>query len=451
MGTPRTPVLPLTLNPDKVILLAASAVLICRLGLSLALIPPWQQPDEPAHVAFMEVAHDRLLLSSSPDPGREAEILRSMAEYDWWRYYARGTPATPLPTKFERAGGAIVGSIGVNPSTNVWGAYYTMIAAGLHAGPQRSVVEALYLMRTVSAMLGLLTLWVAWRGARECLGEVGGATVTLLLALHPQFAVVSTTASPDALVNLLGACIWLQAMLAVRRANVLRPIGVMWLAAICGAVVDRMGIPLVAGAFVASVVALTRHRRPRRFTVALIAIAAAMFGASLLLVEGLSHPFSSAGWALVTPAPEARTWDFFSTFTSILFESWWASLGWVRYSPPSWWVAIACVLSATAAAGVLRRILRNDDQHTGTVLGLAITMMTVQVVAVYWSYFQIAHGAQGRHLFPVLVPALVIIWLGIEAFVPIHHRRYAAIVLVVTFALLDATAWVLVAVPAYAS
>ena len=46
------------------------------------------------------------------------------------------------------------------------------------------------ILRAISAVFGMLTLWIAWLGARECLGTLGGATVALLLALHPQFAIV---------------------------------------------------------------------------------------------------------------------------------------------------------------------------------------------------------------------------------------------------------------------
>ena len=48
---------------------------------------------------------------------------------------------------------------------------------------------------------------VAWRGARAAVGEPGGLIVAFLLAVHPQFAVVATAASPDTLVILAGACV----------------------------------------------------------------------------------------------------------------------------------------------------------------------------------------------------------------------------------------------------
>ena len=85
-----------------VVLLAALALLACRIFLALALIPPWQQPDEPTHVARVEQQRNRIaLLDGSPDPAREGEILQSMASYDWWEHRGRGweTP-TIIPKDF---------------------------------------------------------------------------------------------------------------------------------------------------------------------------------------------------------------------------------------------------------------------------------------------------------------------------------------------------------------
>ena len=65
----------------------ACALLACQLLIALALIPPWQQPDESTHVARVELQRSRITgLDGSPDPARESEILQSMAYYDWWEH-----------------------------------------------------------------------------------------------------------------------------------------------------------------------------------------------------------------------------------------------------------------------------------------------------------------------------------------------------------------------------
>jgi hypothetical protein len=101
--------------------------------------------------------------------------------------------------------------------------------------------------------------------------------------------------------------------------------------------------------------------------------------------------------------------------------------------------------------GLVRRLFREDDARLRIVIALALVALGIQVGAVYWTYFRLATGAQGRHLFPCLVPALVLMWIGVESLPPVQYRRYAALGLVAVLALLDTAFWGLVVVPAYAS
>src|SRR5436190_260988 len=89
-----------------------------------------------------------------------------------------------------------------------------MLIALIPPWPRMPVASELIAIRAISAVFGLATLWVCWCATRESLGQTGAAIVTALLALHPQFAVVATTASPDALINLAGACVWWMAIRA---------------------------------------------------------------------------------------------------------------------------------------------------------------------------------------------------------------------------------------------
>ena len=433
-------------NRARLVVLAAALVFVCRLTVSLALIPPWQQPDEPAQVAVLEVYRNRLLSLDLPDPGRESEILRSMADHEWWRHY--GSPITvPLPPRFWMTG-ATGETLGVDPTSPAHTGYYSIVTAMLFLAPGMSVVTDMYVMRVFSAVLALVTLWVAWRGVGAVFGEAAGATVAMLLAVHPQFAVVATTASADALVNLAGACMWWQAMRVVRRENVIWSAVAVWLIAILGAAADRMAVPLLVSAWVVSVFAILQTGF-RRSTVALTVVAVTLLGAVLWLVEALWGTFSFVAWSQLMPVARARTWEFLAEFSSFLFQSWWFSLGWVRYGPPSWWVAVALVPAAVAIVGLMRR-LRSDDNRMRALISVTLAMVAVQVASEYWAYFRFAYSPQGRHIFPMLIPALVLIWLGVEAWAPIQYRRHAAVGLVSVFAVLDITAWVLVGIPAYA-
>lgn len=441
---------------SRALLLAAAAVFACRVSLALALIPPWQQPDEPTHVANVELQRTRIaLLDGLPDPARESEILYSLANYDWWKHRGRKTPAL-IPAQFNvpelRVGGVNTTSLAGRTT------YYVIVGRFLSWLPRMSVVKDVYALRAISAAFSVLTILVVWLGARECLGATGGATVAVLAALHPQFVVASTAVSPDAMAILLGACVWWQAAVAVRRRQWLLPLAAVWCAALAAASSDRSAVPLLAMAFVVSVVAVSL-RMPFRGWKALLAVSvlavvsAMVFGTLIWIIDALqtSYGLLFALFGRWTPDPRALNWDFFSRFTLFVFQSWWISLGWVRYLAPSWWVIVTVVLGAVAAAGIGRRMFRERDARTRMLLVLAVMFVAVQLSAVYWTYFRVAIGAQGKSLFPCLAPSLVLLWAGLEAWIPPSRRMHAAVAVVLLFAFLDSAVWALVAIPAYAS
>lgn len=418
---------------------------------ALALIPPWQQPDEPTHVARVELRKSQiLLLAGSPDPAREGEILRSMAHYDWWEHRARRSEAPAIiPKDFSSA----ARTVAVPAQSFAKPTAYTAMAGRLLTWlPQLTIVEDLYVLRTISAVFGMLTLWIAWLGARECLGTLGGATVTTLLALHPQFAIMATAAAADGLTNFFAACVWWQATLAVKRNHGLLPLMGVWGAAIAAVSTDRMGVPLLAFALVVSIVVLARRTAHFTRAAAVVFVGLALVAAAWTLYAagesyGLANVFAQ-DWL---PTPAARNWDFFVRFTTFVHQSWWFSLGWVRYAPPSGFIAIATMLTVVSAAGAGRQLLDwgAPDRRKWSLIALAVIGVALQVSAVYWTYFRLGNGAQGKSFFPVLVPSLVLLWSGIESWVPGPRRVHAAVALVILLVLLDAAAWGLVAIPAY--
>ena len=432
-------------------LAVAFALLACQLLIALALIPPWQHPDESTHVARVELHRNRIaLLDGSPDAAREGEILQSMARYDWWDHRRpRSQAPAVIPKDFSSAAyGVAVPTQGVaRPNA------YTLFAGRFLSWlPRLTIVEDLYLLRSMSAVFGMLTLWVAWLGARECLGPLGGATVAVLLALHPQFAVVSTAAAADAVVNLLGACVWWQTTLALKRSHILLPLTGVWGAAIAAASTDRMGVPLLAIALVVSIVVIARRAERLTGPVAVTFVVVGLVAAAWALdAFGDTYNLPSVFTLNWMPVEGARSWSFVARFTSFVHQSWWFSLGWVRYAPPSWWTAVAITLTAIAAVGTGRQLLDSGASNASrrTLVALAVVLVTIQAAAVYWTYLRLGNGAQGKSLFPVLVPCLVLLWCGIETWVPTWRRARAAAALVLLLAALDAAAWGLVAMPAY--
>ena len=107
------------------------------------------------------------------------------------------------------------------------------------------------------------------------------------------------------------------------------------------------------------------------------------------------------------------------------------------------------ILTAAAAVGLAVWRRRVELTTTRIVVAVSAMMLVVQLGAVYWAYFRVGVGAQGRHLFPCLVPALVLLRAGIEAVASERYRAYVPVALIYTVGFLDSVVWALVAVPAY--
>ena len=436
-------------------LLTACAILGCRLIIALTLVPPWQQPDEPTHVALIERYRLPAPAPAGGRPsGREDEILQSMTRHRWWEHRASDfrRPAE-LPETFGFR-------VGVPSDTYTRPPLYALVYGwALSWLPRMSLIEDLYLLRGASAALGLLTLWVAWLAARDVLGVLGGAVVAGLVALHPQFAIASTAASPDPIATFLGACVWWQATLAVTRTRIRLVFAGMWVSAFAAASIDRTGLPLLAIAVVISLVVIARRMRsPWRLSRPMLAAAVSgvmVLAAACWVVVSAFGGTYGLDWVFgrgLTPVPGVLTWDGFIRFTWRLHEGWWYAIGWGRYTAPQWWIGVATFVSVLALVGVGRRWGRDTtiDPRTRTLLGLAVIAVAIQLASVYWTYFRLGTGGQGRYLFPVLVPSMFLLWTGVESWASSGPQRAAAAAaLILAVAALDVTAWVVVAIPAY--
>jgi predicted membrane protein DUF2142 len=434
----------------------AIVVLLARMMLADLIIPPWQHPDEPIHVAAAEVWRSRITGSDAQDRGREADIIDSMIRHGWWRHYGQPLPPGPQPTRFVSTG-AVFSTIGLVPESSSYAPpYYAAVGWLMSLAPRGAVERDLYFMRVVSMLCTVGTLWVAFLGSRLALDALGAATVTSLFALHPQVAIASTTAGPDAVVICAGAILWWQTMSALsasaeatadrRGTNQVRSLAILWLAAVGAAMVDRLGIALIPIAFIVTAVVAGERLRFRSAAAALglVAVAIAVAAAT---IPAIRSPLRISLAETLVSSSLVDALHYTGRFTAFLLSSWWYSLGWVRYFAPNWWVVSTSVITAVAVAGTWRAFARSSD--TRRVIILAVMNLLCFLAAVGWVFLRVQVGAQGRYLFPVIVPTLTLIWLGTAAWLPARFRHIGSAALIAAFAVLDLVVWSLVALPAY--
>jgi hypothetical protein len=434
--------------------IAVAACLAAQLTLAMLVVPPWQNPDEPQHfhtvrlIALYGVDFD---LASHHDDRSEEDIVRSMMEHGWWSHYGRAIP-DPAPRTFSEGPGQVVDAY-FGPPGGGSRLYYNAVAILFRTADISGLLAQLHTMRALSAVCSLLALLCVWRGTRALVDEQSAVVVTALMALHPQFVLVSTTAGPDALVNLAGAAFWWRAgVLMTAPASALN-VAWLWACAVLAFLIRRMGAPLLIVAAILTfgrVVSTALHgdRRTVAWTLGLLTsagVATMLFWPMLPADAHRAFSWIQFDETLAANALASRVGEL-PRFLGALFTHFWLAVGWVRYQAPWWWYGVIAVVCVMALMGLVLRP-RSLPTPRIALFGSMLALQTVAVVAYYFGVMQ--SGAQGRYLFPVLPAVFALLWVGWRRWFPPPSVRAAAVALIALMAALNALAWLLVVLPVY--
>ena len=418
-------------------------IFVFRITLGAAIVPPWQNPDEPTHMAYV-----RMLASggsASPDEGTQSEILRSMAEHGWWEAYGEPVPVS-IPTAFNEG---VPEHLNLSSGSISFPAYYWLAARYVRVIGAEGLMAQYYALRALSGLLAVLTLWCAWAASRLFLGDAVALGSTLILALHPQFALVALGVTPDTLVNLCGAMVWWQ----VARLIAGRPALVAAFAMIAATGIGFLAKRAFAPFIVVTPVMLGGHAL-RRFgqmrTQVRIQTRWLWTGAFVAVVALTAVSRSPEMVSLLSTVARPRTprAEYFLPFTVGLVDSAWLSAGWLRFSASTTWYWIVRGVTLVAIAGIVRTLWGRDDS-VRVAVRFAVTIVMIQVAAVYFDVYGRDVGPQGRYLFPAIGPAVALMWVGIQKLCPRAYWSLAGTGLIGLMVALDVSSWMSVIVPAY--
>ena len=426
-------------------------IFVLRGALAIAVVPPWQHPDEPQHLALAHVLarQTRLDLSDRRDLDVEHRILRSMAAHGWWQHYGEIEP-DPIPASFDGVPEHISTTVTAPP------VYYLLASAVLALSGIEDLVAQSYALRWMALALAAPTLLCLWAGTHRLFGPwvAGGATV--LTALHPQSVLMSTAVNPAALVNLCGAVFWWQAARLLTGAPAAATLALLTGATLVGVFTKRAGAPLVLMLATVTIIAWAHGRigpwRANWRTVVGTAGGLVVTGllAAVWLWPEVDRLADSWSYALrFSWADRARDWGFFRRFTTGLLDSAWLVAGWLRYPAPSVWLALMRLLVVVAVGGCLVGLRRPAMAvwHTGFILAGAL--VAIQVAGVYGGIYMNGYGPQGHYLFPAIGPFMALVWVGIHAWWPRRSWAYVSIGVVAFFAVFDAVGWGSVILPVF--
>ena len=455
----------------RLVLTAVLTLFVLRVALALSVIPIWQFPDEIRHVAFMRLLAERppaVLLDFSINVDElvfeplgtevEREIIASMAEHDWWRHIGRPTPQ-PLPSQFYYIESVVFPGIG-GPSF-----YYRVTALLVRSLGIEDLERQVHFQRALSAFCGLLTLVLAMAALGPVLGRHGALAAVAAMALHPQYLLVSSSSGPDALAMLCGAITWFGLTTFVVGGRTGQSLTVAWAGAVVGFLAKRVASTLFITSALVTLMAAGRALISRAWTpkqAGRLVMAAVLAGGGLAGVlyllsaeveRTLFYDLIEVRLAIQTLGREGGFWDlpdidYLIDFLSFVFASSWLVAGWAHYPAPEPWLTVVGALTAVAAVGIPVAIWKETGVKRRQMVA-AVMCVAIQFVAVFGVFFVNRVSAQGKHLFPMFVPMVLLFWLGSLAWWPQRHWPAVSAGLVLLVGILDILGWLTVIMPAY--
>lgn len=372
--------------------------------------PPWNNPDEPAHYAYVEYLVTQAGLPELRPGDWDAQALERLKQ----------------EARFSSDSASLRGATYEYHQPPL---YYFLSAPAYLLTANRPLAVRVRTLRLVSTLLGVASVVVAHGATRTAFPgrpELAAA-VAGVVAFVPMFTAISAAVSNDALAILLGSCaIWLMLVLVRDRATRGRAL----LAGVLGGLLllTKLTVYIFAPLLVLAVgMASLRRSSDRRDTlplnlgiciVAVLAVSGWWFVRNGL-VYGAADPLGSARhdtvvvgqlrWSETGLTPIAAWWAFGQT----LFRSYWAQFGWmgIVVSARLYWLYFAlCALGSTAVSAALVTAVRQGSKISPAwfVLGLSTLVVCGEVVYYNLSFVQ----PQGRYLYPAILPLSALTVVG---------------------------------------
>ncbi len=428
--------------------LALLLVSVALKGFLLAwLVPAWQQPDEPAHFQYTQlmVEEHRLPVSAGSTLYLSPEVVRSVLAHG----LAINLPIAVktqlstdgLPT--QAPDHEVFGAVPANPAAQYGPLYYALVAVPYDLLRDAPVEHRLIAMRLVSVFLFLGVVLAAYGIAFTLRPRPGFAlAVATTVGWLPMPSYVFAGVNNDALAILLGAlAFWLLLHLWTRRLTA--PHLVLIVALCTVGTLTKMPLiiflPLFAFVMLRKRSGLTLAAR----SVALIALVVLPIGSTLLW----QHSVTVSNLPGLTPILPTWTkpaltvgWFLYDTFfyrPAIVWTSFWGNFGWLSYPLHAGVYALTVLLGGAAVVGLIqlcrdlrRGIARTITREVLSLLLASYVLLEGLYLALFWGTLLVYNNPnfpnQGRYYFIILVPLVVLGFLGLERFVPQRLHRFGA-------------------------
>ncbi|HEX6651507.1 MAG TPA: DUF2142 domain-containing protein [Thermoleophilaceae bacterium] len=429
-------------RPPAALAFLLVAVLIA--GCTWALVvPPFQAPDENAHVAYAQSIAERGELPGDPagkfqsteqsrgaDAANADQTAQQLFVKPEWSVRRHDAWLKARFTHAQRSDGG-----GSNPASTNPPLYYLYLVPAYELASGGDLFAQVSAMRLASVPFLLITVTAAWLLAGVVFGrrrplQLAAASVPALL---PMVTFVSASVTPDsALYALWGIALWLGARLVTRQGGRLDIVAICAVAALA-VLTKATSYALLPAVAIAVITYAVRSGGGARRVLAACAVAAVTFAVVAgpwYVVARIEDRPASGQLAGSAPASDVNFREFGSYVLQYYlprlpflaeyaplqthpqaYETWFrqsmGAFGWLetRWPLNVYRVLFGIVLAiAVAAIVALARRWRRLDPMLLVFFGAAALVL---VAGLHWSEYRLAQGSgvlasQGRYLFPLL-------------------------------------------------
>jgi hypothetical protein len=448
---------------EKTLLGLLLVMALVRGLLYAAIVPPWQAPDETGHFeyAWLLVQRGHIPTVDDLSPAFEQKQLASLYEWHYDEFIGFFRLPAGMPARLQDLPQSIFASGARTVFRGRFSLAYLWQALFLLPVYHQDLVLQLYVVRFSSVLLGVGTVWLAWKTFRELLpcSASLAAAMTALVVFLPQHTFISSAVGDGPLAELAaGLVFYAWARLFRHGIGVGEILGIL-----LGTVVGLWSKPTTLFLLPFNVMALAMglyHRRQQswdwRHVAYLLGIFVVLFGIGWLAVRGpVWRPVEwllKRFWTGAQPNPVDRQGMSLGKALVWTYQSFWARFGWWNLPvSPGWYVAIyAASLAALAGWTVPGR-----KTHPWWAVGLMVIawLLAVLVMAAYFVYQLFIPGAvispQGRYLFAAIVPFAFLFVGGWARLFPLRVRPFVGTAVVVGMVWFDAVCLLYYIVPFY--
>lgn len=432
------------------LLLLLLSIAFIRGCIYLALVPPWQAPDENGHFehAWLIAYLRRLSVAGQTPVSFERELIASLYEWRYGEYIGRPLPDR-MPVYLSELPQNIF-AVGSRSAVERFSISYVWTAAFIWPVLHQDLLVQLYAARLSSVILNVGIIWLSWLIFKTVLpGHLSAvAAMTAFVVFLPQHTYINASVSDGPLAE-WAACLvlygWLRSLLHLRwRYLILVVLGTLiglWSKRTTAFLIPLNFVMFGVALFQALTVKVSGNKKFLLFVIVLIA--------SIFLM-GIVWKLPAGHFIY----EEVRRWmnspDFFwkngpvdpGLALRYTFESFWGQFGWMNVRAGEGWYLIIYVLVALAVEGwLLPRAYPWSVSRTPVFLmGLCLTLSVGG-----WLIFTAVNPAglryyQGRYLFPATVPIAFFLVGGWMRNLPTSQQHLFLPLMLLLMAVLDGSA-----------